>query len=310
MTETPDYATLIDAETWAFIRATDQWYPSDAASRSVAEQRTVYDAMCRAFFQGHPPGVVAEDLVLAAVSVRRYRCVGTAVHHTGSGLGRVLYLHGGGFVVGGLHSHDDVCAELCARTGGEVVAADYRLAPEHRHPAAYDDALAVAEALLAEGGPLLLVGDSAGGNLAAALSLVLRGRVQGQVLIYPGLGGDMAAGTYVSHADAPMLTTGDVMYYRTIRGEGDGDWRAAPLVATDFAGVAPTLVFSAECDPVCDDGRVFVDRIKAAGGRARWVEEKGLVHGYLRARTTVARARASFTSIVDGITRLMAGDAP
>lgn len=298
--EPPDYAALIDAETWGFIRATDAWYPPDAIARSVAEQRAVYDAMCRGFFQGYPPGVVARDCLLAGVPVRRY-------HGTG---GRVLYLHGGGFVVGGLHSHDDVCAELCHQTGFEVVAADYRLAPEHRHPAAYADALAVAKALLAEGGALVLMGDSAGANLAAAVALTLRGLVQGQVLIYPGLGGDMAAGSYLTHADAPMLTTRDVIYYRDIRGEVPGDWRAAPLAAVDFRGVAPALVISAECDPLCDDGRAYVARIVAAGGRARWVMEPGLVHGYLRARSTVARARASFERIVGGVSRLMAGGDP
>ena len=84
----------------------------------------------------------------------------------------VVYLHGGGFVVGGLHSHDDVCAEIRATTGLTVVAVDYRLSPEHLHPAALDDALAVIRALL---GPVVLAGDSAGGNLAAAASHVLRG---------------------------------------------------------------------------------------------------------------------------------------
>ena len=309
MTETPDYSSLIDAETWGFIRATDEYYPPDAIGRSIAEQRAIYDAMCRRFFQGYPPGVVAEDRMLGKVPVRMYRSGGAAAGHASSGMGQVLYLHGGGFVVGGLHSHDDVCAELCQRTGFDLVSADYRLAPEHRHPAAYDDALAVAEALLAKGGPLLLVGDSAGGNLAAALALTLRGRVTGQVLIYPGLWGNIAAGSYVTHAKAPMLTTEDEVFYREARG-GAGDWRAEPLIAADFSGVAPALVVVAECDPVCDDGRDYVARIVAAGGRARWVKEAGLVHGYLRARATVSRARASFERIVDGVLRLMAGGEP
>lgn len=310
MTQQPDYSTLIDAETWGFIRATEACYAADAVGRSIAEQRTVYDAMCRRFFRGYPPGVVAKDGVMGGVAVRCYRAAKGTVRAAGGAAGQVLYLHGGGFVVGGLHSHDDVCAELCQRTGFDLVSADYRLAPEHRHPAAYDDAMAVAQAMLAKGGPLLLVGDSAGGNLTAALSLALRGRVQGQVLIYAGLGGDMTAGSYVSHARAPMLTTQDEIYYRDIRGGATGDWRAAPLQATDYRDVAPALIFSAECDPVCDDGEAFAARIVAAGGRARWIREPGLVHGYLRARTTVARAKASFEGIVQGVTRLMAGGDP
>ena len=134
----PDYQRLIDAETWAFIRETEAWYPPDSAGSPVARQREVYDAMCRAFFRGYPEGVAAADKPLAGVPCRLYSA-GAASTAT------LVYLHGGGFVVGGLDSHDDVCAELCRATGFRVIAVDYRLAPEHTYPAAVDDALAVAE---------------------------------------------------------------------------------------------------------------------------------------------------------------------
>ena len=123
----------------------------------------------------------------------------------------MVYLHGGGFVVGGLHSHDDVCAEIRSRTGLAVVSVDYRLSPEHQHPAAFEDACSVVSVLP---GPLVLVGDSAGGNLAAAAAHARRDpRILGQVLIYPGLGGDRQAGSYVTHANSPMLTTADLDFY-------------------------------------------------------------------------------------------------
>lgn len=305
----PDYASLIDAETWAFIRATESWYPPETATFPVEKQREIYDAMCRAFFKGYPEGVVAEDRPLGGVPCRLYTCGPAAV--------TVLYLHGGGFVVGGLASHDDVCAEICKATGFRVVAADYRLAPEHRHPAAYDDALAAAHAVLATvPGALVLAGDSAGGTLAAAVTQTLKGnpRLAGQVLIYPGLGGDPDRGSYLTHAQAPMLTRDDVLYYRDTRYEGGeeppDDATAAPLWAASFAGLPPTVAFSAECDPLADDARHYCALITAEGGRAHRVLEPGLVHGYLRARTTVTRARLSFTRITAAIAALGEGRWP
>ena len=296
----PDYQRLIDAETWHFIHQTEAEYPPDAVSLSVADQRRIYDRMCRRFHAGYPPGVTARDEILGGLPCRRYP----------GQMPTVLYFHGGGFVVGGLDSHDDVCAEIRATTGLTVVSADYRLCPEHPHPAAYDDCLAVARALP---GPLILVGDSAGGNLAAAVAAALRGssHVIGQVLIYPGLGGDRHTGSYLTHARAPMLSTEDVAYYAAIRHGGTepatADASASPLLATDFIGLPPTLTIAAECDPLADDAHAYAARITAAGGHARAETAPGLVHGYLRARHSVARARHSFARITSAIGDMAAG---
>lgn len=268
---TPDYSTLIDAETWAFIRRTEAFYPP--GTLTIAQQRAAYDAMCRAFHAGRP--VPATDRTIAGVPCRIY----------GDGPVTVLYLHGGGFVVGGLDSHDDVCAELAHATALRVISADYRLAPEHKHPAQLDDTLAVAMAL---DGPLILMGDSAGGSLAALVTHRLRHRVMGQVLIYPSLGGD-----HGGHDNAPMLTRADMAYYAEMRGPAEG-----ALDDTDFAALPPTAIFTAECDPLASDGPAYRDAILRAGGTVTLTEEPGLVHGYLRARHSVTRARDSFARIV------------
>jgi acetyl esterase len=300
-----DYQTLIDAETWAFIRASEAAYPPDTASLTIADQRRIYDGMCRLFHRGYPPGITAEDRPVAGVPCRFYP----------GAQPRVVYCHGGGFVVGGLNSHDDVCAEIRERTGLEVVSVDYRLVPEHPHPAAFEDALAVVRALAGQG-PVVLAGDSAGGNLAAAVAHALRHSglpVLGQVLIYPGLGGDPDRGSYLAHARAPMLTREDVLFYKDIRHAGpapEDDPTVSPLRDRDFSGLPPTVVVMAECDPLQDDGPAYAAKIRAAGGRAHAVVEPGLVHGYLRARATVTRARDSFTRIVTAIAALSRGDWP
>jgi acetyl esterase len=307
-----DYNALIDAETWAFIERTNSYYPPDTIDYTIAQQREIYDRMCREFFAGYPEGVAVETSAIAApthdIQIRVYRSAPQAA-------ATVLYFHGGGFILGGLDSHDDVCAELCARTGYEVVSVDYRLAPEHLHPAAFDDVMSAFEwATANREHPVVLCGDSAGGNLAAAVSHATRGHQRkpiGQVLIYPGLGGDRSRGSYVTHAEAPMLTVRDLEFYKNVRTggvDGTGDITLSPLADGDFANLPPTVLITAECDPLSSDGEAYRARVAAAGGRAYWFEEPGLVHGYLRARHTVGRARASFTRIVDAVAALGTGE--
>jgi acetyl esterase len=134
------------------------------------------------------------------------------------------------------------------------------------------------------------------------------------VLIYPGLGGASDRGSYLTHAHAPMLSRDDVLWYARIR-RGGGQARcddptADPLRDSDFAGLPPSVIISAECDPLADDGRDYRDRIRAAGGRADWICEAGLVHGYLRARASVPRAAASFGRITAAIAALGRGHWP
>lgn len=303
------YSRLIDRETWAFIERTNGFYPPDAADLAIEEQREVYNRMAQAFHAGYPAGIASADTYIEAgehrIAIRVYV-------RKGSEPGAVcLYFHGGGFVVGGLESHDDVCAELCEATGFRIISVAYRLAPEHPHPAAFDDCLAVFGHIAgASDLPIVLCGDSAGGNLAAAVAHHARGHGRapvGQVLIYPALGGDMEQGSYITHAQAPMLTNHDVRFYAEIR-SGGRDWshdpRFAPLCDADFSKLPATIVIAAECDPLSDDGRHYCERIASAGGRALWRNEHGLVHGFLRARHSAGRAGASFRRICKAVQAL------
>lgn len=295
-----DYDAYLDEDIRAFIAQTNAHYPPDAVDLSAAEQRRLYNDLCRAFDRGHPDGVEAQDRDAQAVPVRLYQA--------GTPTVTVVYFHGGGFVVGGLDSHDSICAEICAGTGYRVISVDYRLAPEHTHPASFDDSLTATTWALAQfDGPLVLAGDSAGGNLAACVAHALRGktdRILGQLLIYPALGPVRDSGSYVTHADAPGLSRADIDYYHQIRSGGtdfSDDVRFMPLADNDFSGLPHTVVVTAECDPLADDGRLYTDALHAAGSKAHWINEAGLIHGYLRARGMSDKARTSFDQMIADI---------
>ncbi len=286
---------ISDPQVLAFIAKTEGAYPPEANGASAADNRRDYDAMCAQFRAPRPPGLAVEDRPFGGVPCRVYGSETPVA---------VLYLHGGGFVVGGLDSHDDVCAEISDATGLQVIAVDYRLAPENRWPAQIDDVLAVWAAI---DRPAVVVGDSAGAMLAAALCLSQQRARQplGQVLIYPGLGGDRTAPSYRVNARAPLLRTVDLdSYHNALHGAGVvTDPRAQPLCAPDLSGLAPAFIVSADVDPLRDDASAYAGRLRAVGGHAEWRNEPELPHGYLRARRTSDRARRSFHAIIAAIQR-------
>jgi acetyl esterase len=299
-------STITDPEVLAFIAKTESLYPADTVDFSIEDQRRVYDQMGAAFQVEYPEGVTSEDGIFdgpgGSLKFRRYL-------PENAGVNRVLYFHGGGFVVGGLESHDDVCAEISKACGIEVVSVDYRLCPEHPHPAAYDDTVA---AVLRFGDkPLILCGDSAGGNLVAAVSLSHRERIKAQVLIYPGLGGNaLNLPSYSERAEAPMLNTKELAFYAEVRAGGPpplDDPTFMPLAEKDYSGVPPCFVSSAEHDPLRDDGPEWAARLRAAGVWAEAVVEPELPHGHLRARHMSTRAAEAFQRITDTISGFCEG---
>ncbi len=288
------YSGLEDPGIRDFLIAGARFYPPDAVSFTMAEQRAFYDRYCAHFRKPRPDSVTAQDLRYAGVPCRHYRPKDVADAPL------LVYLHGGGFVLGGLDSHDDVCAELCAGARIEVVAVDYRLAPEHPFPAGFEDCWAVLKAVASINAEIIVGGDSAGGNLAAALALKARDeeapRLKGQVLIYPGLGGDMRKGSYVSQANAPGLSTADVQYYRDVYRGGSSKY-AEPLRETDYRDLPPAFLVAAALDPLHDDCFDYAARLRAAGVQADVRREPLLVHAFLRARTMSMPARDSFDAI-------------
>jgi acetyl esterase len=307
------YESLLDPETWDYIDEIDRWFPPEILAKPLGEQRKVYDAMCKAFHAGYPAGVRVEGIAAPSptgpIPMRRYTPPAVRTPAV------VLYYHGGGFTLGGLDSHDDICAEICAGAAIEVVSVDYRLAPENLHPASFLDGVAAYRWLAGRDVPILLAGESAGGNLAAAVTHAVCSESQplGQVLIYPSLGGETSGGSYAEHANAPLLSVADLDWYRNLRTgrmPKPDDPTLSPLKDTDFSRLPPTVIATAQCDPLSDDGKAYAERIKAAGGHAHWREEPRLTHSFLRSRLTVLRAREAFDAIIADVASLAAGRWP
>ncbi len=209
--------------------------------------------------------------------------------------GAVLYLHGGGFVIGGLDSHDTICRNLCAGAGAVVVSVDYRMGPEHKFPAAVDDCWAGlrwlaenAHTLGADPACLAVAGDSAGGNLAAVVALLARDAgapaLKAQVLIYPVADCTFATESYTQFAEGYGVLTRNAMEWfvdHYVSGPPDvGDWRASPIRAASFEGVAPAIVVVAECDVLRDDGNAIADALRKASVPVEHLFYPGMIHGF------------------------------
>jgi acetyl esterase len=206
----------------------------------------------------------------------------------------VLWAHGGGWVVGSIDTHDGTCGQLAAQADIAVLSVDYRLAPEHAFPAAFDDMVTALDWASHEGDAigidphlLALGGDSAGGNVAAAAALWARDRamnnVRFQLLAYPVTDCVTTTASYALFADGFGLTRTSMQWFidQYVPRTGDrSDWRAAPLRAASVAGVCPAMVITAGYDPLRDEGRAYAARLRDEGGGCDLVEFGGMMHGF------------------------------
>ncbi|MBB2169470.1 alpha/beta hydrolase [Gluconacetobacter aggeris] len=206
--------------------------------------------------------------------------------------GAVLFLHGGGFVHCGLNSHHGICCRLARESGAAVLSYDYRLAPEHRFPAAVEDCLAALDWLAGEawrwGGPLAVAGDSAGGNLAAVLSLLARDRggpdLAMQLLYYPSLYGARDVPSRHRYAEGYMLTARLMEWYGQQYARTPEDLThplLAPIFADSLAGLPPAVIVPAQFDPLYDEATGYAEALREAGGQAEIRCFPGTIHGYL-----------------------------
>lgn len=231
------------------------------------------------------PGVSLEDTTIPGpggdLPIRLYRPAGSAVRHA------IVYLHGGGFVLGGLRMGDWLCSNVALRTGAVVASVDYRLAPAHKFPAATEDAYAALEWAASElPGPLAVMGESAGANLSAVASLLARDRggpaLGCQVLLYPPVDMTDESGC-AADPDSPFLTLSEARLYREYYlGEADpADPHVSPLLAKDHSGLPPALIQVGEHDPLRSGAHAYASALRSAGVPVRFTEYVGMPHGFL-----------------------------
>ncbi|MBB6730627.1 alpha/beta hydrolase [Cohnella sp. CBP 2801] len=207
----------------------------------------------------------------------------------------IVYYHGGGWVVGDLDAADVLCRQLANGTGSIVVSVDYRLAPEHKFPAAAEDAYAAAEWVARNAGALgadpervAVGGDSAGGNLAAVVSLMARDKgrsfIKFQLLVNPVARHSFETDSYRENAEGYGLTADAMRWFwgHYLENEQDGlNPYASPLLAADLSGLPPALVLTAEFDPLRDEGEDYAKRLRDAGVPVESKRYDGMVHGFL-----------------------------
>jgi len=223
----------------------------------------------------------------------------------------LVYFHGGGLVMGSNDSFEPLARALASASNATVVAVNYRLAPESPPPAQFDDAFAAtewasrnADSLGLDADRLAVVGDSAGGSLAAAVALAARDRagpaICAQVLLYPGLDRDMSAPSITALADAPILARDDIDYMHALVDGDSGPPRdpyLVPAYATDLSGLPPAIVVTAGCDPIQDWGERYAARLRDAGVQTTITRYPGLYHGFLMRSDATARGRLAIAEI-------------
>lgn len=286
-----------------------------SAPFSVEEKRKAYlDGVFRA---GTPEQVASvEDRSIGGprgqIGVRVYKPDQLA----GVASPLVLYIHGGGFFSGDLETHDPVCRAIAKRAQAVVVAVDYRRAPEHIYPAAGHDCYAALR-WIASSGPelggdparLFVIGDSAGGNLAAVVALMARDSgapvLAGQVLIYPMTDGTFAFNSQVENGLIPPFTVLDCVYAWQLYLPPNVDRRhpyISPVLAESLSGAAPALVITAGLDILVDEGTAYADRLREAGVIVEHAHYPEMVHGFFQWGGTVADARSALARVVQFVT--------
>ena len=292
----------------------DGWLPITRST--VAEARRNYrDLALIRRGDGAEPVAAVEDAVVpgpdADVPVRVYR------PEVPRGI-TVTWLHGGGWVVGDLDTADAAARRVCRRLGATVVSVDYRLAPEHPHPAPLQDALAALRwaADRAPADRVVVGGDSAGAGLAAGAALLARDwgpRLDAQLLLYPPLDPSMTRASVRENADGPFLTADDMRWFYghyTPDVAARHDPAVALLEAEELDGVAPAVVAVAELDPLRDDGLAHADALAAAGVAVRRLTGTGLTHGFFGLAAVSEAARAEGDRALDAVLELLAVETP
>lgn len=296
----------VEEGTAALLALDDVLGRTDLASTPVELARSRFEEQVRMVEGPPPPGVMVRDVRFQgpACELRARTYVPQGLENERSGA--VVYFHGGGWVTLSVESHDAFCRRLALGARCRVVSIDYRLAPETRFPGAVHDAIAGTRWVLREAESLgidptrvAVMGDSAGGNLAAVVSRHLREdarRPALQVLIYPATDATFSSDSHRALASGWLLTRANIDWYFDHYTQKKVDPKnpdLSPLHAPDVAGVAPAIVVTAGLDPLRDEGEAYANKLKAAGVETTYVEHRGLVHGFALMTAVLPAAMAA-----------------
>jgi acetyl esterase len=249
-----------------------------------------------------------EDVSDGPVPIRIYRPEGDPI-------ATLVFFHGGGFVIGDLDSYDAQCRLLCSRVGLTVASVDYGLAPEHPFPAGLEDALAAFDwAVEHEAGPVVVGGDSAGGNLSAVVAQTRHdARIAAQLLIYPAADLLNEYPSMDENGEGLFLTRDDMeWFHHHYLGDDEAarsDPRASPLLADDLSGLPRALVYTAQYDPLRDAGNAYAEALSAAGVEVVHRCFEGLIHGFFGLGPFSQAAQAAIDRICDDLRAVLTGAA-
>jgi len=282
------------------------------ASATIEEERATWTAFCRATNRPRPDGMTVSDGTVPTdvwdIPVRLYRPA--AAPETAP---VILYIHGGGFMVGDLDTNDTLAWGLAEETGACVLSTHYRLAPENPFPAAHDDCYAVLCHLHARAADfgvdperIAICGDSAGGNLAATVAMAARDRggpiLCAQAILYPGFRTDGTLPSFTTYGEAPLQSAAATQKYRKNYMPDPATHShpyACPLMADDFGNLAPALIHVAAIDAARDEGKLYAERMAEAGCDVTYRVAEGMIHSFMRARFDGEAAAAEFRSVTD-----------
>jgi acetyl esterase len=289
----PQARALADAA-W---RPADQQGPPDIEAERAAYLQTALELGGALEEVGR-----VEDVVVPRDDGGRVRARAYWPRVPAEALGAIVWLHGGGWYVGDVETFDRVTRQLANAAGAVCLSVDYRLAPEHRFPAAVIDARAATAWLTAAGARelgtdperVIVGGDSAGGNLAAVVARHLRPSLRAQLLVYPALDAAMSSPSYREFRDGPFVSADDMAFcWRTYLGEhaDPADPDASPLGAEDLRGLPPAYIAVAGHDPLRDDGLRYAEALGSAGVAVRLQRYDDMPHGFIRWTGVADRAR-------------------
>ena len=308
----------VDEATSAFIAQMAESGLKPLHEMTPEEARGLGGAWLELYGSGPEVGSVNDDAVPVEggeVPVRIYQPAGAA-------RALIVYYHGGGWVIGALDEFDVLARQLVDRTGATVVLVDYRLAPEHRYPVAAEDSWAALvwiadhlEELAGSRVPLIVAGDSAGGNLSAIVAQ--RAKAEGgpdislQVLVYPVTDADLDNASYTDPANQLLLSRDAMIWFWDHYAPDPEDRKnpdASPLRADDLSGLPPAVVLTAEHDPLRDEGEAYADKLRAAGVPVQHQRFDGQMHAFFTMVNVLPGAAAGMDYVAGHIDRHLAGD--